>query len=272
MLAEDLLRAGQPEEALAALTAQVRNKPADADLRVFLFQLLAVLGRWDRARTQLDVVADLKPDAMMMINTCRMLLLCERHREAVFAGQQDPVVFGEPAEWQALLVQALRRSAAGELSAAADLRHQALEAAPAIPGSIDDQPFAWIADTDSRLGPMLEAMVDGRYFWIPFQRIREIRIDPPGQLRDLVWTPAYLAWENGGRTVGMLPVRYPGTTALEDGPLKLARKTRWEEDEHEIRGLGQRVLATDQDDYALLDIRRIELQLDDEPVPEVGHG
>jgi len=272
MLAEDLLRAGQPEEALAALTAEVRKKPADADLRVFLFQLLAVLGHWDRARTQIDVVADLKPDAVMLVNTCRMLLLCERHREAVFAGSRDPVVFGEPAEWQALLVQALRRAAAGETGAASELRSQALEAAPVTAGSIDEQPFAWVADSDSRLGPMLEAMVDGRYFWIPFERIREIRIDPPAQLRDLVWLPAYLAWENGGRTVGMLPVRYPGTTGQADGPLKLARKTLWEEDaDGTVRGLGQRVLATDQDDYALLDIRRIELQVG-EPAPETEHG
>jgi type VI secretion system protein ImpE len=262
MLAEDLLRAGQPEEALKVLTAGVRKKPADADLRVFLFQLLAVLGHWDRARTQLDVVADMKPDAMMMINTCRMLLHCERHREAVFAGRQDPVVFGEPAEWQALLIQALRRDAAGDTAAATDLRQRALEAAPTTPGTIDEQPFEWIADTDSRLGPILEAMVDGRYFWVPFQRIREIRIDPPSELRDLVWLPAYLAWENGGRTVGMLPVRYPGTTALEDGPLRLARKTVWEElGEGLSRGLGQRVLATDQDDHSLLDIRRVELKV-----------
>ena len=265
MLAEDLLRAGQPEEALTVLTAEVRKKPADADLRVFLFQLLAVLGHWDRARTQLDVVADMKPDTMMMINTCRMLLHCERHREAVFAGQQDPVVFGEPAEWQALLIQALRRDGAGEATAAAELRHRAFEAAPTTAGIIDEQPFEWIADSDSRLGPVLEAMVEGRYFWIPFQRIREIRIDAPGQLRDLVWLPAYLAWENGGRTVGMLPVRYPGTTALDDGPLKLARKTVWEDTEGElVRGLGQRVLATDQDDHALLDIRRIELRVGEE--------
>ena len=57
--AEDALRGGDPGGALALLQAEVRNKPADASLRVFLFQLLCVLGQWERALNQLKVAADL---------------------------------------------------------------------------------------------------------------------------------------------------------------------------------------------------------------------
>ena len=42
---QELLSAGDPEQALVALQAQVREKPGDAKLRVFLFQLLSVLGK-----------------------------------------------------------------------------------------------------------------------------------------------------------------------------------------------------------------------------------
>ena len=47
MQADELVKAGRLDEALAALQQQVRDRPADAKLRVFLFQLLAVMGRWE---------------------------------------------------------------------------------------------------------------------------------------------------------------------------------------------------------------------------------
>lgn len=270
MLADDHLRAGHLGDALTALTAEVRKQPANGDLRVFLFQLFAVLGQWERARNQLDVLADLKPEARVMVQTYRRLITCEGQREAVFAGRQSPVVFGEPPAWMASLIQAQQLTASGELAAAADLRAEAFDAAPATPGTIDDKPFAWIADSDSRLGPVLEAVVDGQYFWVPMERIREIRIEVPSQLRDMVWLPAYLTWENSGQSVAMLPVRYPGTAACDDDQLRLARKTQWQEAEGDlITGLGQRVLATDQADYPLLDIRHIIMG---EPVEEASDG
>ena len=53
MLAEDCLKAGDIEHSLRQLRDEVRKRPADAKIRVFLFQLLVILGRWDRALNQL---------------------------------------------------------------------------------------------------------------------------------------------------------------------------------------------------------------------------
>ena len=44
--AESALRDGRLDEALAMLQVDVRKKPQDKALRVFLFQLLAVNGAW----------------------------------------------------------------------------------------------------------------------------------------------------------------------------------------------------------------------------------
>jgi len=57
--AEQRLAAGEPAEALASLQAQVRKDPADVKLRIFLFQLLCVLGQWQRASTQLEVCGEM---------------------------------------------------------------------------------------------------------------------------------------------------------------------------------------------------------------------
>jgi len=47
---EQLLAQGDPAGALELLQKRVRERSADPALRVFLFQLLCVLGQWQRAR------------------------------------------------------------------------------------------------------------------------------------------------------------------------------------------------------------------------------
>jgi type VI secretion system protein ImpE len=265
--AEEALRAGDLDAALAALQDKIRNQPADPKLRTFLFQLLAVRGDWDRALNQLKVVAEMEAAALPMAQAYREAILCERFRQAVFEGRQTPLVFGEPEDWIALLIQALGHTARGEHAQADALRAEAFEKAPATGGTLDGQPFAWIADADSRLGPVLEALLNGRYYWIPLHRIRRIDVEPPEDLRDFVWAPAHFEWTNGGELVGLIPTRYPGSEAAEDSAVRLARKTEWTElSDQTFIGLGQRMLATDNGETALLDVRQLVL---DGP-PEAG--
>ena len=260
MSAEQSLQKGQLDQALSELQQQVRQRPADAKLRVFLFQLLAVLGQWDRALNQLNVAGELDASTLSMVQTYREALQCEQLRAQVFSGQRSPLVFGEPQHWLALLIQAQRPFAQGDVEQAGDLRAQALETAPATGGVIDGQPFQWLADADPRLGPVLEAIVNGRYYWIPFQNIHRIELEAPSDLRDMVWTAAQFTWANGGATVGLIPTRYPTTEQQDDSALKLARKTEWQDIGNDLQlGLGQRLLATNDADYALLDTRLIEL-------------
>ena len=121
--------------------------------------------------------------------------------------------------------------------------------------------FEWIADGDSRLGPVLEAVIHGRYYWVPFQRIRTVVVEKPSDLRDLVWMPAHFEWSNGGEAVGLIPTRYPGSEASEDDAIRLARKTEWtERSSQTVLGLGQRMLASDGGEFALMDVRRIDLR------------
>ncbi len=271
MTAEESVRAGNLADALSDLQGRVRSQPGAAPLRVFLFQLLAVMGQWPRALTQLQTAAELDAGALAMLGTYREALRCEELRTAIFAGQASPTVFGRPEPWMALMLEALQLDAQGEREKdggkhekAAALRAQGLEAAPATAGRIDDQPFAWIADADSRLGPMLEAIVNGRYYWIPFARLRRIQLEKPTDLRDMVWTPATLTLANGGETVALVPTRYPGSERADDASLALARSTAWRQPtETTAFGLGQRVIATDGGDYPLLDARIVELETDE---------
>src|SRR5262245_16820635 len=136
MSADELLREGKLDEALAALQQQVRAKPADAKLRIFLFQLLAVQGQWERALTQLNVSGEMDASALAMVQTYREAIRCELLRAEIFAGKRSPLVFGQPDEWLALLMESLRLTTEGKHAAASELRSRALEAAPATSGTI----------------------------------------------------------------------------------------------------------------------------------------
>jgi len=260
MLAEDRWREGDPEASLRQLQEQVRKEPANARYRVFLFQLLALTGQWERALNQLNVAGELDAANLAMVQTYREALHCEVLRGEIFAGRRSPLVFGQPDPWFALLIEAQRLVAQGAGEQAKDVRDRALEDAPGTPGAIDGVPFEWIMDGDARLGPVLEAIVNGRYYWIPFQRIHAIRVEKPEDLRDLVWTPAYFTWANGGESVGLIPTRYPGSEVSPDPELRLGRKTAWLEQPGETYlGQGQRMFYTDAGEYPLMDVRNIVL-------------
>ena len=268
MNSAEFVQAGQLEEGLSALQAEIRKKPEDLKLRIFLFQLNCVLGRLDKALTQLQVVAGLNAESMLLAQIFRPIIACEMLRREVFAGARTPLIFGEPADWIAPMVQANVLAAQGEFQAAADLRGGALEAAPTTPGTINGEAFEWIADADSRLGPVLEAILDGKYYWIPFCRIQKIETDKPEDLRDLVWLRARFTWSNGGTALGHIPTRYPGTEEQSEGSLRLARKTEWREQAGDtFLGLGQRILATDNNEFPLLDCRNIELSFPSQREP-----
>jgi type VI secretion system protein ImpE len=262
MSAEQLLRDGDITAAIASLKQQIRADAANPKYRVFLFQLLAVAGEWQKALDQLNVVGELDAGAMPMVQTYRETIACEVLRKEIFAGRRSPLFLGEPDHWMALLLQSLGLAAAQKWQEADARRQEAFEQAPVTGGTIDGQEFEWIADADSRIGPMIEAIVNGRYYWVPIHRIQQIEIDAPCDLRDSVWLPVNFVWAGSGETVGFIPTRYDLSECHVDDAVKLARKTEWvEPSPGTFIGQGQRMLATDGGEYSLMDIRHIKFDM-----------
>lgn len=238
----------------------MRQRPAEAKLRVFLAQVLMLAGDWDRAVMQLSVAAEMDASAVPMAHTYRTAIQCEKLRSTVFNGERSPLIFGDPETWIALLVQALQIAGAGQRSEADRIRKEAFDAAPVTRGVLDGVEFDWIADADSRLGPVLEVLLNGAYYWVPFHRIEKVVIEPPADLRDLVWLPAQFRWTNGGEALGLIPTRYVGSELAGDDAVRLSRKTDWIPlGDESYAGLGQRVIATSAAETSLLDVREIAM-------------
>lgn len=257
--AEESFRAGDLSSAQLQLQEQIRREPANAKLRVFLAQLMMVQSRWDRALTQLDVLEGMDAGALPMVRTYQSAIQCERLRELVFSGERAPLICGDPEPWLASLLQALKLLAQGHVSQASTLREQAFEDAPASAGTLNGVSFSWIADADSRLGPVLETFINGSYYWLPFNHVSRIVIEPPTDARDLVWLPAQVTLANNAEVAALIPARYP-QAAGDEPAFALGRRTEWQSlDESTFIGTGQRVLSTDAVELGLFDVRELTI-------------
>ncbi len=244
---------------LTAMEARVRQQPSAVDARWQLFQWLCVVGDWPRALKQLQVATQLAPGFAQTAHVYRELIRAEAFRREVFAGQRDPGTLLPAPDWLAPLRIALAQSRAGDLAGSDVTRNRALSEVSVSPGTHDGTRFAWITDTDTRLGPACEIVTAGRYAWLPFAQMRRLELATPAGLLDLLWRPATVTLADGVISRGFMPVRYPGSEQGSDA-IRLARETNWSETgETSVIALGQRMWMTDAGDVAMLDVATLTL-------------
>jgi type VI secretion system protein ImpE len=256
--ADELLHAGDLAGARAALVERVRSQPADELARMFLFQLLAITGEWDKARTQVQALAQLSAEAQMLAAAYGQAIEAEAVRESVFEGKARIEIIGGKGGWAEGLADAIELIGKGNTDAGIAARDAAFDAAPDCPGKYNDSAFDWIADADARFGPAFEIIIAGRYGLVPFDAVERISSDGPVDLRDLIWYPVQLAFKSGQSVAAFLPARYPETERADDNQLRLARATGWQETAWGEAGVGQRLWTLSSgDDQGLLSLRSL---------------
>jgi type VI secretion system protein ImpE len=235
--ANQLFQAGKLNEAVAALNAEVRSHPEDSKRRIFLFELLCFAGEYDRAEKQLDILGSADMQKEMGALVYRSALHAEKTRRDLFTKKEYPKPAGDVA-------------ATGE----------------AISGTLNGKAFKSIADADPRIGPRLEVFAGGNYLWMNFEHLASIDMDKPHRLRDLLWTPARL---RGGPALKdtelgeiLLPALTPFAWQDPDDAIRLGRMTAWVENESgEAVPVGQKMLLVDGEEFPLLEIRKLEINL-----------
>jgi type VI secretion system protein ImpE len=231
MKAQELFQAGKLDEAVQALGVELRDNPADAKRRTFLFELLCFSGDYQRAEKQLDVLASDGRSAEMGAMLYRAALHAERIRQAIFEKQDYPLTGPE-----------------------SDV---------AASGTLNGKPFEFFSDADPRLGEKLEVFAAGDYLWLPLQHIASVELQAPTRLRDLLWIPAIVRTGTSfkGKELGevLLPVLSPLSWKHHDNQVRLGRATDWQDDgSGTVVPVGQKLFAVDEDEIPLLDIRKLE--------------
>jgi type VI secretion system protein ImpE len=256
--ADDLLRNGDLAGARAALVQAVKSKPGDEQARMFLFQLLALAGEWDKARSQLQALAQLSAEAQMLAVAYGQAIDAEVTRGAVFVGQAKAALHAGADGWAAGLADAIQLLAQGRDEEGLAARDAAFDLAPDCAGRWNDAPFDWLADCDSRFGPSFEAIIAGGYGLVPFDTVESVKSDGPVDLRDIVWYPVQIAFKSGQSVAGFLPARYPGTETSADAAEQLARVTNWGDAAWGDAGRGQHLLTlAGEEDQGLLGLRML---------------
>jgi type VI secretion system protein ImpE len=230
MTPRDLLQAGKLDEAIDALSAELRDNPADAHRRTFLFELLCFAGKYDRAEKQLDVVGQGSKEAEMGALLYHSALHAERMRQQMFESGNFP----------------------------------STTTPTAVSGTLNGNPFASLTDADPRIGARLELFAAGQYTWIPFEQIDSIQMLPPKRLRDMLWAPAIVRTGESFRGMELgeviIPAIAPLTWRHADGAVRLGRVTEWESlDDDSEAPIGQKLLLVDGEEFPILEVRELTI-------------
>lgn len=262
MTQQQHFEAGQLQEAIDEALADVKKNPAKPELRVLLCELLCFAGDLERADKQLDTIAMQAPDAVMGISLFRQLIRCEQSRREFYTDGRVPEFLDEPTPMQQLQLQASIEIRAGEPGKAMELLEQAEEIRPDVSGTCDGEKFDEFRDLDDLVSSSLELYTpNGKYYWIPLERLEQLSFRAPQYPRDLMWRAAHMVVQGGTEGEVYLPVLYHGSHEADDNQLKLGRATDWVGEEGEpVRGRGQRTFLVGEEDKPALAVGEIQFE------------
>jgi type VI secretion system protein ImpE len=257
----DYLNGKTLAEAVTQLEQEIKKQPTAVEKRFFLFQLMVVMGHWERALQQLQTCVKLDKSLAATAHVYGDLVRTETIRAKVFAGEVPPRFLQEPPVWCAGIVQALALQAQNRIEEADQARSAAFDRLIECSGNLTTKDgqfsFDWLVDADSRLGAILEVILNGQYMWLAMDQVKSIEVAPPHDLRDLVWTIAEITLKEGDTLSAFIPTRYPHSEDTDDAT-RLARTTTWREvGTTTTIGSGQRMWMTNEMDLALFDCRKI---------------
>jgi len=265
MTLQDYLDGGELAEAISAGIAAVKAAPTDADLRYQLFAVFCFAGDLHRARKQLGALDVGDPELAQVQGVYINLLASEQERQAVFHHGAEPLLPPEPPAHLRLRLQALAAGRDGDHARADELLAAAVAEQPELSGKINGDSLAAVRDMDDLLGSQLEVFAGGRYLWLPFERIAELKMEAPRHLLDLLWLPARILDQQGATSSVHIPVLYEGSAAGDDPRAATGRLTEWYCPGGEyVRGRGQRLVGWADEtanvtELPLLDVRSLEL-------------
>ncbi len=257
----DLFHAGDLHGAASAVTEQLKRKPTDVSMRLFLAELLCFSGDLDRAEKQLDTISLQSTEGAITIALYRQLIRGEVVREQVIRQGRTPEVVVPLSPDATLMLEALLAQRLGQHEEAARLQQQAEAQRPAVSGQCNGTPFTSFRDLDDRFAGVLEVISShGKYYWIPWQSIESLEMEAPKVPMDLAYRLAEINVRGGPQGQVYIPTRYLADKADEEQSpaLLLGRATEWVGEEGQfVQGRGLRTFLADDRDLTIMEIETL---------------
>lgn len=252
---DQLIDEGQLDQAILALTEEVRAEPLNFRRRNYLFTLLCFAGEYARAEQQLAVIATENQTTAAAAPLYRALVQATAQRERIFVeGKTPPFLLGGSADAQACgaVLAALAHKDHAQAAALLREREERRVRRAAVVGDSRHGALKDFRDADDRMAGFLELFVEGQYTWLALEEVSALQVSPPTQLRDLLWAPTRVV-TSGGALSGFMPVLYGGSATATEGPVRLGQITDWVPLSEELAiGRGQRLFTDGENDIPVL--------------------
>ncbi len=226
MTLQELLEQDKLQEAIAQLQQNIQGNPNDCEAQFLLFELLALSEDFDGAESALRTVSALDAETSNTVDFFIGILQAERLRYNFWVNAEgSPSAIFEPPTYASAFIDAHFYLHANQVSEAESTLQAGWEQVPQRSGTLNNEPFTAIRDLDDILGPFLEIIVPGQYFWVPFDHIQRLDIPPLRSYPDTIWMPVDINFVGGRSGNAWIPSLYSGTGHNQDGKIQFGRMT-----------------------------------------------
>ncbi|MBL8193167.1 MAG: hypothetical protein JNM06_05050 [Blastocatellia bacterium] len=256
--AKVLYQNGQLVEAIKELIQEVRNDPNNNWLRTFLFELLCFNGEWERAERQLKGLSIIGAKAEIGLLVYGNNIKAEIQRDKVFSNAMAPNFLFTPPNYISLQLAAVKKLQEQNYLETRSLLDELALNQPTLKGKLNGKKFSNFVDYNDFLANCLEVFLEDKYYWLPFENIQRLQVQPPKLLRDLVWAKAIVQLTNDTLVEVFLPTLYPNSYKHENELVRLGRMTDWKALPNEIYlGYGLRTFFSDKREKTIFEINEL---------------
>ena len=257
--AKTLLESGNLSGAIESALAMVKANPTDGSARIFLFELSAFAGDWERAKRQLDVIGHQDTTAMIGSKIYEQCIIAEGKRADFFSKGAKPEFLSTPPDYIYGLLTANNRVIEDNLTEARDFLDKAENERPAFACQINGKDAEDFRDYNDLTSSILEVIIKDSYVWVPFEQIEKITFSAPKSLRDHFWLQAALETDNGTNGDVFIPALYNNSWRSGNDKVRLGKVTDWRDIGEDIYvGEGTKLFATGSEHKTILDLETIE--------------
>lgn len=249
---------GNLRSAIAEINEEIKCDATNIAKRSFLMELLCIAGDLDRASKQLDTLTQQSPHHSINMTIIRQLIRAELTRRECFNEGRLPEFVGELTRDLHYRIQAITEIRRGNFTTANEILKTAEQQFPNLTGYCNLKSFSAFRDLDDICAYIFEAFTsNGKYYWIPIDKVKTITFSLPTRPLDLLWRTAEIEIIDGPEGTIHIPATYYSWKNDLNDALKLGQETVWRGN-GPIFGLGQRTFLVGDNDMPMMNIKSLK--------------